>query len=158
MKMIMIDRLIQIIRSSSVKFVCVHHSRNNILRTELLFNESVRFFIEPLCKFIATVSLEVHRVNINNDFIEQRCILPKTSHRYLAVCFHFSERIHIGQTARFLVMNIEWDTAYLNIDIVVAFVLSFVVPFSRANVRGLVLLNSGTAHIGFCHRFLLSVK
>ena len=47
-----------------------------------------RFFIKLLCVFVAAVTFEVHRVHINHNFIEERCVFPQPTKRYQTVSFH----------------------------------------------------------------------
>ena len=87
-KMIMVNLFSQFLGCGYIDFISVHYCRYYIISTEFFFNEMIGFFIKLLCVFIATVTLEVHRVHINHNLIKQRCVFPQPSKRYHTVCFH----------------------------------------------------------------------
>ena len=76
MKMIMVNLFSKFFGCSYIDFISVHYCRYNIIRTEFFFYETIGFFIKLLCVFIATVTLEVHRIHINHNLIKECCVFP----------------------------------------------------------------------------------
>ena len=84
----MVNLFSEFLSSSHIDFVSVHYSRYDIVSSEFFFDEMERFFIKLLCVFVAAVTFEVHRVHINHNFIEERCVFPQPTKRYQTVSFH----------------------------------------------------------------------
>ena len=72
----MVNLFSQFFACCHIDFIGVHYCRYNIVSTEFFHDETIGFFIKLLCVFIATVTLEVHRVHINHNLIKQRCVFP----------------------------------------------------------------------------------
>ena len=84
----MVNLFSQFLGCGYIDFISVHYCRYNIVSTEFFHDETIGFFIKLLCVFIATITLEVHRIHINHYLIKECCVSPQPTKRHLTVCFH----------------------------------------------------------------------
>ena len=73
-KMIVVNLFSKFLGCRYIDFISVHNSRYDIISAEFFLDKMERFFVKLLCIFVAAVTLEVHRVHINHNLIEQRCV------------------------------------------------------------------------------------
>ena len=78
MHMIVVSRDSELIRCGFIDLVCVHHSGEYIVGSELLFQKVIRFFVELFGVFITAVAVKIHRIYIENKLIKECCIRSKT--------------------------------------------------------------------------------
>ena len=60
----------------------------NVISAVMHADEMERFLIKLLCIFVATVTLEVHRVHINHNLVKERCVFSQSTKRHHTVSFH----------------------------------------------------------------------
>ena len=143
----------EFIRCSFIDLVCVHHSGEYIVGSELLFQEVIRFFVELFGVFITTVAIKIHRVHIENELIKERCIRSKTTPGGHSFLFHFGEDLHIRPVSGILEMYVVWYPLRVYIYIRIGIIFAFIVPLRGSDRGDPVLFHSDAAKIGFRHFF-----
>lgn len=127
----------------------MHDCRNNVVLAVNLTGETVCFFVELLGVFVAAVLFKIPCVHINDEFVENRraCFLPSCGD--LSFVDALLKILVVRQTTGVLKINIKDDPLGIYVEICIALVFAFVVPFVPLNALCGNLSHTNNAPIPF---------